>query len=73
MPLYKMTEKRLTKKAKEDEEGVTELKATIGLASGSSSGSGSGSDSEGSSSSDGDKDEDDEEGQMDSEDGKYSL
>jgi hypothetical protein len=62
MPLYKMTEKRLAKRAKEDEEGMTELKAVIGPESGSeesvSEGSSSGSAEEG------------EDGQMDSEDGE---
>ena len=37
MPLYKTTEKRLAKRAREDEDGMTELKAAMGMASGSDS------------------------------------
>ena len=67
MPLYKITEKRLANRAREDSEGITALKAEIGLGTGSSSGGDSGSESEGSGKSDGES-----ELQMDDEGGKYA-
>ena len=69
MPLYTLTEKRLAKRAREDAEGLTELKDMMGLASGSSSGSGSDEES-GAAGSEGSSVDEDEDEEMDSEDGK---
>ncbi|OCF60206.1 hypothetical protein L486_02886 [Kwoniella mangroviensis CBS 10435] len=60
MPLYKLTEKRMKKRAREDEDGITDLKAAMRDMGEDVDGSESGSGSEGWSESDSDDDEEDE-------------
>ncbi|KAK6904650.1 hypothetical protein I203_105466 [Kwoniella mangroviensis CBS 8507] len=60
MPLYKLTEKRMKKRAREDEDGITDLKAAMREMGEDVDGSESGSGSEGWSESDSDDDEEDE-------------
>ncbi|WVW81215.1 hypothetical protein I302_103206 [Kwoniella bestiolae CBS 10118] len=71
MPLYKLTERRMKKKAREDEDGITRIKEAMReMGEDVDSASGSGSESEGwsESESDSDDDEEDEEEEEDDED-----
>ncbi|WWC97620.1 hypothetical protein V866_004504 [Kwoniella sp. B9012] len=72
MPLYKLTEKRMKKRAREDEDGITDLKAAMREmgedVDGSESESGSGSEGWSESDSDDDDDQEEEEDQDEDED-----
>lgn len=69
MPLYKITARRLARKEREDAEGITDLRAELGIESAESdSDESSGSDSEDEDSEVGEDEDSDEEEEEDSED-----